>query len=67
MSPYWMFMLKLADVSNNEVNVCSSDPQTALNIKFPTFFSTFIPSWHQLVTDFFISSESEPEFTAPLC
>ena len=26
MSQYWMFMLKVADVSNNEVNVCSSNP-----------------------------------------
>ena len=46
MSQCRIFMLKEADMSNNEVNVCSRKQQlqTALNVKFPTVFSTFSPS-----------------------
>ena len=39
-----MFMLKVADGSNNEVNVCGSDPQATLNAKFPRVFSTELTS-----------------------
>lgn len=39
-----MYILIVAKVSNNEVNVCRSNPceqKADLNARFPMFFSTF--------------------------
>lgn len=55
----WM-LLNVAKMSTDEYNIRSGDP-CALNARFPTFFSTFSLSWHQLVTDFVVWS------SAPLC
>lgn len=51
----WMFILNVAEVLNNEVKVCNTNPcdpkvrlQTTLNPRFPRFFISFVPSWCQI-------------------